>query len=127
MTVPWTTDSLSAVLGRDFKPDDLGDDSAAYADRLTYTVTAALSRTAATPEQQEAGARYVLLGAWVRQLIREVEVLTVPGQIGITQGLAARLAQLRAEQHAQLLLSGLPGSAGAVRPTSLSVPVRSTY
>ena len=119
---------LREVLTLDYRPSDLGDTPDQYVARLNYVVQQALARTKpVTLAQQEAGARYLLISAQLRQLNRQLEEFTAVGEVTLKQGLAVRLAQLRFEQTQQLRLSGLPGSAGPVRQGSVSVPVRAEF
>lgn len=98
---------LAALLRLDFRPADLGDTPEQFDARLAHIVTAARARGTATPAQQEAGARYLLLAAQLRQLARQAESLHAASGASVTQGLATRLAELRAQQAEQLALSGL--------------------
>lgn len=120
---------LQAALRLDFRPTDLGDTPEQFAERLTYLTKAALARTGATPAQREAGVRYHLLSAQVRQLVRQAESLKAASGASITQGLATRLAELRAQMAEQLALSGLNPPAdpsGRVRG-SVNVPLEVVY
>ena len=118
---------LAQLLRLDFRPADLGDTPELYEQRIEYAVAAAQARPAGiTLEQREAGARYLLLSAQIRQLNRQLEEFTAVGEVTLKQGLSVRLGQLRYEQTQQLRLSGLPGSAGPVRPVSVSVDVVAT-
>ena len=115
---------LQMVLAMDFRAADLGDTDAQFTARLAYVADQALARAIpVTAAQQEAGARYVLLGAQLQQLGRQVEEFSATGEITIKQGLMTRTGQLRFEQQAQLRLSGLPNPSGVTRPVSVSVDV----
>ncbi|EYB67025.1 hypothetical protein DEIPH_ctg052orf0020 [Deinococcus phoenicis] len=101
---------LAALLRLDFRPEDLGDMPGQFDARLGHIVTAAQARADATPAQQEAGARYLLLGAQLRQLTRQAERMKAASGAEMEQGLATRLAEVRRQQAEQLALSGLASS-----------------
>jgi hypothetical protein len=112
----------------DFRAADLGDTEQQFTDRLAYLTTQALARAApVTAAQQEAGSRYLLIAAQIRQLGRQVEELAVTGEITIKQGLMTRMGQLRYDQQVQLRLSGLPNASSVTRPVSVSVDVVSGF
>ena len=66
---------LRMRLERDFRAGDFGDTPAQYSDRIVDATNRAEERKNATPAQQEAGARYELLGAQLRQLTAYLETL----------------------------------------------------
>ncbi|MFK7601884.1 hypothetical protein ACI3L1_06695 [Deinococcus sp. SM5_A1] len=117
---------LSELLALDFRPADLGDTADQFANRLEYAVASAVARRDATPGQQEAGARYLLLSAQLRQMVRSAERLKSASGSEIEQGLGIRLAELRAQQAEQLTLSGLYPAAQP-RRGSISVPVEVSF
>ena len=119
-----TADQLRTLLQLDYRPADLGDTPEQYQSRIDLAITQAEARTDATDAQREAGARYVLIGAQLRQLNRQLEEIAVSGEITLRQGLATRLGELRREQSEQLRLSGLPGGFVAVRPLSVVADVQ---
>ncbi len=119
-----TADQLRTLLQLDYRPADLGDTPEQYQSRFDLVVTQTLARTEATDAQREAGARYLLISAQLRQLNRQLEEIAVSGEITLRQGLTVRMGQLRYDQQAQLRLSGLPGGLVAVRPVSVSVDVQ---
>jgi hypothetical protein len=125
LTQPTTpAQQLQTVLAMDFRAADLGDTDAQFTARLTYVVTQALARALpVTAAQQEAGARYVLLGAQIRQLGRQLEEFTAVGEVTLKQGLATRMGQLRYDQQVQLRLSALPNPSSVTRPASVLVSV----
>lgn len=118
-----TADQLRAILQLDYRPADLGDTPEQYQARFGLTIVQALARTDATDLQREAGARYLLISAQLRQLNRQLEEIAVSGEITLKQGLAVRLGELRREQSEQLRLSGLPGGFVPVRPVSITADV----
>lgn len=118
---------LREVLTLDYRPSDLGDSPAQYVARLNYVVQQALARPLpVTAPQQEAGARYLLVSAQLRQMLRQAEELKSASGASERQDLATKVAALRAEQAAQLKASGLQ-PAGVQRPGSISVPVQSSF
>ncbi|SMB93314.1 hypothetical protein [Deinococcus hopiensis] len=102
-----TAEQLAALLRLDFRPSDLGDTADQFTTRLQGITEAAVQRPDTTAIQQEAGARYSLLSAQLRQLTRKPERLKAASGAEVEQGLAARIAVVRADQQAQLALSGL--------------------
>lgn len=116
---------LKKLLELDFRPADLGDTPEQFTARLGYLIDAAMARADATSAQQEAGVRYLLLGSQLRQLTRQAETLKSASGASISQGLATRIAELRAQQAEQLALSGLapPTEFASKMPRSTSVGV----
>lgn len=102
----------------DFTAADLGDTATTFRSRLDMVAGDAVARTGTTDAQQEAGARYLLLSAQLRQLVRKVERLKSASGSEIEQGLATRLAEVRRQQAEQLALSGLAPSSTVERPRS---------
>lgn len=117
---PAPTD-LAETLRLDFRPADTGDTEAAFGARLTSVVGRAQGRPDVTPDQQEAHARALLIGAQIRELLRQVEVFRREGKITIEQGISARVAQLRLDERVALAAAGLsPVESGLVaRPRSV--------
>lgn len=116
---------LAALLRLDFRPADTGDSAEQFDQRLKLLLDVAQARSGVTPAQQEAGVRYHLLSAQVRQLTRKAESLKAASGASISQGLATRLAELRTQMAEQLTLSGLqppPDPSRRVRG-SVNVPV----
>ena len=120
-----SAEQLRALLELDYRPADLGDDEMAYTNRMQHIVTAALARPVETTEaQREAGARYLLTGAVIRQTRRLAEEQKNAAGSSIRQDLASKLASLQAEQAQYLRASGLAAEAGlSSRQRSVSVSV----
>lgn len=118
---------LAQLLRLDFRPTDLGDTPEQFEARLAHIVTAAVARQGATPAQQEAGARYLLLGAQLRELTRQAERMRAASGAEMEQGLATRLAEVRTQQAEQLALSGLAPDPRARRQGSVCLPVEASF
>lgn len=117
--------TLITRLQLDFTPADTGDSEANFTARLSQIAADAVARSAATPQQQEAGARYLLIAAQIRQLVRQSESFESVGEVKITEGLATRLAALRTDMAWELTASGL--APVRARPQSVSVPVEVSF
>ncbi|GGR31440.1 hypothetical protein [Deinococcus ruber] len=130
MTQPLTPEQLTTVLEMDFRAADLGDTDVQFAARLAYVAAAAVARADLTPPatnaQIEAGARYLLIGAEIRQLTRLAERQKSESGAEIQRDLATRLASLRLDLQTALVASGqAPARAG--RQGSVSVDVVSVF
>lgn len=112
---------LEATLRLDFRPADTGDTDAMFSTRLASVVARAQGRPDTTADQQEAHARALLIGAQIRELLRQVEVFRREGKITVEQGISARVAQLRLDERAALASAGLSpvDVRPAVRPHSV--------
>ncbi|WP_288481008.1 hypothetical protein [uncultured Deinococcus sp.] len=117
---------LAQRLALDFKSSDLGDTTDQFTARLGYVVQQAEARGTASEAQQEAGARYVLLGAQLRQLTRKAERLKAASGAEVQQDLATLIAEVRAQMKEQLTASGL-GPAPKPRRGSTSTEMEVTY
>lgn len=98
---------LKTVLSMDFRPADLGDTPEQFAARLDYLTEQALARTEATPAQQQAGVRYLLLSAQLRQLTRQADRLRAASGSEIQRSTGAALAEVRLQRDEALAESGL--------------------
>ena len=121
-----TADQLRTLLQLDYRPADLGDTSAQYQSRFELIIAQTLARATATDAQREAGARYTLISAQLRQVLRQAEELKSASGSSIRQDLATKVAALRSEQAGYLRASGLQ-PAGVQRPQSVSVPVEASF
>lgn len=117
---------LAQRLALDFRASDLGDTTDQFTARLGYVVQQAGARTEASKAQQEAGARYVLLGAQLRQLTRKAERLKAASGAEVQQDLSTLIAEVRAQMAEQLAASGL-GPAPKPRRGSTSTQLEVTY
>lgn len=117
--------TLTARLRLDFTPADTGDSETNFTARLAQIASDAVARPNTTPQQQEAGARYLLIGAQIRQLTRNPERLKSASGSEIEQGLATRLAMLRTDMAWELTASGLGGV--RARQGSMSIPVEAAF
>lgn len=116
--------ALIAALSLDFKPADVGDTEEVFAGRLAAVVARALAREDATQGQQEQHARALLIGAQIRELLRQVEVFRREGKLTVEQGIAARVAALRVDEAAAMTRAGLaPAARGPRRSASIPLEV----
>ena len=118
---------LRQTLELDYRPGDLGDTPEQYQSRFDLVVSQALARpVGVTIAQREAGARYLLISAQLRQVLRQAEELKSASGSSVRQDLATKVTALRSEQAAQLRASGLQ-PAGIQRPQSVSVAVEASF
>lgn len=104
---------LTARLRLDFRAGDVGDTDIAFETRLATAVNGAFSRRTVYPllmdAQIEAGARWTLLSAQMRELIRSYDMTQVD-DVREQRDAASRFAELRRELQILRLASGLDSS-----------------
>lgn len=102
---------LTARLRLDFRPEDVGDSAPNFETRLSTAVLEAFSRRdlapALTDAQLEAGARWTLLNAQLREMLRSNDMTELVDEGRIQRDAASRFAELRRELQILRLASGL--------------------
>jgi len=129
--MPLDATQLTARLRLDFRAEDVGDSDTDFAARIQSAVNDALSRRSATPTatdtQLEYGARWVLLGAQVRQILRDMDRVRIGDEGELGRDVAPRLATLRLELQSARLLSGLDISTVTLRSKTLVARVQAEF
>lgn len=124
---PLTAKQLGKALSMDFRASDLGDTADQFDARIKYLTEQAAARENVTDAQREAGARYALVGAQIRQLIRQADELKGASGSSVKQNLDAKISALRAEQKTLEGQSGLAASLRTARQGSVSLEVQSAF
>jgi len=118
-----TLEQLTETLSLDYRPADLGDTPSQFTLRLASIVTAAVARPVGVSDaEREAGARYILIGAQIRQTLRQAEEQKSASGASQRQDLATKLEHLRIEQAGLLRASSLTPVTSA-RAQSVAVSV----
>ena len=129
--MPLDASQLTARLRLDFRAEDVGDSDTDFAARIQSAVNDALSRRSATPSatdtQLEYGARWTLLSAQVRQILRDMDRVRIQDEGELGRDVAPRLATLRLELQSARLLSGLDISTVTLRSKTLVARVQAEF
>jgi len=129
--MPLDATQLTARLRLDFRAEDVGDSDTDFAARIQSAVNDALSRRSATPSatdtQLEYGARWTLLSAQVRQILRDMDRVRIQDEGELGRDVAPRLATLRLELQSARLLSGLDISTVTLRSKTLVARVQAEF
>lgn len=129
--MPLDATQLAARLRLDFRAGDVGDSDTDFAARIQSAVNDAFSRRSATPTatdtQLEYGARWVLLGAQVRQILRDMDRVRIQDEGELGRDIAPRLATLRLELQSARLLSGLDVSTVTLRSKTVVARVQAEF
>ncbi len=129
--MPLDATQLAARLRFDFRAGDVGDTDTEFTARLVAVVSDAILRQTATPTatdtQLEYGARWVLLGAQVRQILRDMDRVRIQDEGELGRDIAPRLATLRLELQSARLLSGLDVSTVTLRSKTVVARVQAEF
>jgi len=128
--MPLDATQLTARLRLDFRAGDVGDSDTDFAARIQSAVNDALSRRSATPTvtdtQLEYGARWVLLSAQVREVLRSNDSTKID-DVEVRRDATCRIAELRRELQSLRLTSGLDGVSVITRAKTLVARVQAEF